>query len=44
MNDQEITEIFSLLNEAGWEPMVCDTPVPFYNNGVPAGPPNGTGD
>lgn len=27
-------------NEAGWEPMVCDTPVPYYKNGVPAGPPN----
>ena len=44
MTNQEISEVFSLLNEAGWKPMVCDTPVPFYNNGVPAGPPNGTGD
>ena len=44
MNEQELTEIFRLLEEQGWNPMICDTPVPFFENGVPAGPPNNMGD
>lgn len=44
MSEKEICEVSALLAEAGWEPMVCDTPVPYFENGVPAGPPNDMGD
>lgn len=37
-------EALFLLHVAGWEPMVADTPVPYYENGIPAGPPNVMGD
>lgn len=29
------------LERQGWEPMVCDSPVPFYDNAVMCGQPNG---
>lgn len=32
------------LERLGWQPMVCDTPVPFYDNEVMCGVPNGVGD
>ncbi len=32
------------LERQGWEPMVCDSPVPFYDNAVMCGQPNGVGD
>lgn len=32
------------LERQGWEPMVCDSPVPFYDNAVMCGVPNGVGD
>ena len=44
MTEQELKEIFKLLEEQGWKPMLCDTPVPFYDSEVPCGPPNGVGD
>ena len=36
--------MFSLLERAGWEPLLCDTPVQCYDIQVPAGLPNGVGD
>ena len=44
MTEQELKEIFKLLEEQGWKPMLCDTPVPFYDSEVPCGPPNGVSD
>ena len=44
MTDQEFERIFKLLEEQGWKPKLCDTPVPIYENTVPCGPPNGVGD
>ena len=44
MNEKEIKEAVQRLKEAGWEAMVCDTPVPYFDNGVPAGNPNNMGD
>lgn len=39
MDEKEIKEIMKLLEVAGWQPMVCDTPLPRYvgkaNCGVP---------
>lgn len=32
------------LERQGWEPMVCDSPVPYYDNAVMCGVPNGVGD
>ena len=32
------------LERQGWQPMVCDSPVPYYDNEVPCGVPNGVGD
>lgn len=37
-------ELFELLEEQGLQPMVCDTPVPFYENGVRCGIPTDVGD
>ena len=44
MQEREIKEVAMLLQEAGWEAMVCDTPVPYSENGVPAGIPRDMGD
>ena len=44
MNEKELKEIFKDLEEQGWEPRLCDTPVPFYDGRVPCGSPNGVGD
>ena len=44
MYKEELEEAFKLLRGAGWEPMLADTPVPYYENGIPAGPPNAMGD
>lgn len=41
---EDIREMFSLLERAGWEPLLCDTPVQCYDIQVPAGLPNGVGD
>ena len=30
-------ELFRGLEEQGWHPMLCDTPVPVYDNAVPCG-------
>ena len=44
MNEKEIKEAVQRLKKAGREAMVCDTPVPYFDNGVPAGNPNNMGD
>ena len=42
--DEEMKELFRELEEQGWEPMLCDTPVPYFDNKVMCGVPNGIGD
>lgn len=37
-------EAFALLEEQGWNPMPCDTPVPFYDVPVPCGYPTEIGE
>ena len=44
MDEKELKEIFEQLEMQGWKPMLCDTPVPFYDNEVACGAPNGVGD
>ena len=44
MNEQELKEILKLLEEAGWEPKLCDTSIPYYDNKVMCGQPTDTGD
>lgn len=44
MDEKELKEIFKLLERDGRRPMVCDTPVPFYDNKVKCGSPSGVGD
>ena len=44
MTTQELKELFEQLVKAGMQPMLCDTPVPFYENEVPAGIPTEPGD
>lgn len=44
MDDKELKEMFRELEEQGWEPMLCDTPVPYYENAVMCGTPNELGD
>ena len=44
MTEEELKEIFKDLEEQGWKPQLCDTPVPFYDGRVPCGSPNGVGD
>ena len=44
MDEKELKEIFEDLERQGWQPMVCDSPVPFYDNAVMCGQPNGVGD
>ena len=47
MKESEIKDFEKLLEDLekqGWHPMVCDTPVPFYDNDVMCGVPNSVGD
>ena len=44
MDEKELKEIFEKLEQQGWEPMLCDTPVLLYDNEVPCGKPNDAGD
>ena len=47
MKESEIKDFEQLLEnleKQGWHPMVCDTPVPFYDNDVMCGVPNSVGD
>lgn len=38
MTEDELREILSLLEKAGWQPQLCDTPIPLYES-VHAGNP-----
>jgi len=44
MNEEEIKEILKQLEEQGWQPLLCDTPLPYYDNPVKCGQPTGIGD
>lgn len=44
MTEQELKDLFELLRSQGWEPQLCDTPVPYYDNAVPCGVPSDPGD
>lgn len=44
MNSDELKDIFKQLALQGWEPLLCDTPVPFYDSDVMCGNPTGIGD
>lgn len=44
MTEQELREIFELLEAQGLRPQLYDTPVPFYDGRVPCGEPNELGD
>lgn len=44
MDEKELKEIFRLLEEQGWEPQLCDTPIPYYDSPVMCGKPNAVGD
>ena len=44
MTEQELREIFQLLEAQGLRPELYDTPVPFYDGRVPCGAPNELGD
>ena len=44
MNKQEIQEVMRLLEQSGLNVKLCDTPVPYFTEGVPAGFPESPGD
>lgn len=44
MDEKDFEEIFQKLEEQGWNPQLCDTPVPYYDNPVKCGLPTGVGD
>lgn len=44
MNKRIIDDAVQLLKDAGWQPMVCDTAVSYFDNGVPAGIPQDVGE
>lgn len=44
MINEELQEIFRLLEQDGWEPKLCDTPIPYIDSGVQAGLPTDHGD
>lgn len=44
MTEQEYLEAFKQLEEQGWQPRLCDTPVPLFDAGVKCGRPNDVGD
>lgn len=44
MTEQELKEVFRDLEEQGWEPRLCDTPVPCFENAVMCGEPADVGD
>ena len=44
MTKNEIEEIFEKLKQSGLDPQLCDTAVPYFADGVPAGYPEAPGD
>ena len=39
MDEKEFKEILKILEDAGWQPQLCDTPIPVYES-VHAGNPS----
>ena len=44
MDEKKLEEMLRILEEQGCSPKICDTPVPYFSNGVPAGFPDNPGD
>lgn len=44
MDEKELRQLLRELREAGWGPMVCDTPIDVYDNPVNCGTPEDVGD
>lgn len=44
MDEKELKELFEQLEAQGWEPRLCDTPVPYYDNPISCGVPTAIGD
>lgn len=44
MDEKELNENLKKLEQQGWKPELCDTPVPYYDNPVMCGNPNDVGD
>lgn len=42
--DDELKDYFEDLEQQGWEPQLCDTAVPYYENAVMCGDPADVGD
>ena len=42
--DYDFEKIWKVLEEQGWEPKLCDTPVPYYDNPAQCGTPTEIGD
>ena len=44
VQENELEEMMALLEEQGWQPMMCDSKIAFYDNPVACGEPNDVGD
>ena len=44
MDEKELKEILSVIEKAGWQPELCDTPVPVSYHAVKCGLPAEMGD
>lgn len=44
VSELDFNQLLELLEKDGRRPMVCDTPIPFYDNIVKCGSPTGVGD
>lgn len=44
MKKQDLKLMFEQMRAQGWNPQLCDTPVPYYENRVPCGVPTDVGD
>lgn len=44
MDEHELKEFMTLLEEQGWQPMVCNSSIAFYDNQVVCGAPSEMGD
>lgn len=40
----DLMQLFEGLRSQGWNPQLCDTPIPYYDGRVPCGPLTGVGD
>ncbi|MBR1666327.1 MAG: hypothetical protein IJ699_08915 [Bacteroidaceae bacterium] len=44
MDEHELKDFLTLLEEQGWQPMACDSSIAFYDNQVVCGTPSEMGD